>query len=99
MVGVAAGVISGIATKVLLLLWAVKDMTTNSVISPQAYIAKKLFVSCSASFKWLLKLAYRISFGLIERQLGYDLEKFDLSPITTCLPLSRKENLDIATIC
>ena len=45
MVGVAAGVVSGIATKVLLLLWAVKDMTTNSIISPQPYIAKKEF-SC-----------------------------------------------------
>ena len=44
---------------------------------------------------WLFKLAYRIALGLIEKQIGYDLEKFGVSTITTCLLLSRKEYMYI----
>ena len=40
---------------------------------------------------WLLKLAYQISFGFVEGQLSYDLEKFGVSTITKCLLLSKKE--------
>ena len=50
-----------------------------------------LFETYRASFNWLFKLAYRNALGLIEKQIGYDLEKFGMSTITTCLLLSRKE--------
>ena len=49
-----------------------------------------LFETSRASLNWLLKLADQIQFGLIERQISYDLEKFGMS-ITTCLLLRRKE--------
>ena len=43
---------------------------------------------------WLFKLAYQIALGLIEKQIGYDLEKFGVSTITTCILLSSKEYID-----
>ena len=60
---------------------------------PLSYLGDKstnLFETSSASLNWLLKQAFQIPFGLIERQLSYDLEKFGVSTIT-CLLLSRKE--------
>ena len=48
-----------------------------------------------ASLNWLFERAYRIALGLIEKQIGYDLEKFGVSTITTCLLLSRKEYAEL----
>ena len=53
-----------------------------------------LFETYRASLNRLFKLAYQIALGLIEKQIGYDLEKFGLSTITTCILLSSKEYID-----
>ena len=41
--------------------------------------------TCSALLNLLRELTYRIPIGLVERQLSYNIEKFSVSTITTCL--------------